>query len=303
MVAEDKFKYDPEAEQKESGARYRLPFALCKKYGIAIQDWWTPRDAWNALKNGEGVNVSDEYAEMRRRQKKAYEKARRRDPERLKRKKLRDETKKRQLSSEAHNPIKGYTHKEGAVAGVKQGKPMTFKQAAAAVNPFFMKADPKTGVNYIGYRTNCQTCVATYFARRQGYDVRALPNLNNRNIADLSVLTNLAYVDESGKHPTAERKPRGKTTSSWLSEKMKPNDIYSLEWTWKGRSSGHIITVEKDSAGRVTVYDPQTNTKFDGFDKVKGLYKNAQYGSVRATKLTGCRIDEKFCDGIMRGEK
>ena len=60
-MAEEEFKYDAEAE--ENTRKYRLPFALCKAQGIAIQDWWTPRDAWEALKRGGRVDdVSEEYA-------------------------------------------------------------------------------------------------------------------------------------------------------------------------------------------------------------------------------------------------
>jgi hypothetical protein len=34
----------------EEKAKYtRLPFALCMDYGIHIEDWWTPKDAWDAL--------------------------------------------------------------------------------------------------------------------------------------------------------------------------------------------------------------------------------------------------------------
>lgn len=44
---------EKESEREESGrntALLRLPFGLCKRYGIAIQDSWMPRNAWNALK-------------------------------------------------------------------------------------------------------------------------------------------------------------------------------------------------------------------------------------------------------------
>lgn len=46
---DDDFKNDPEGGGNKA---LRLPFALCKAKGIKIQDWWTPRDAWNALKSG-----------------------------------------------------------------------------------------------------------------------------------------------------------------------------------------------------------------------------------------------------------
>lgn len=59
-MAEKEFEYDPEGEEKSK--KTRLPFALCKSRGIQIQDWWTPRDAWDALKRGGHVqDVSEEY--------------------------------------------------------------------------------------------------------------------------------------------------------------------------------------------------------------------------------------------------
>ena len=57
---DDDFKNDPEGGGNKA---LRLPFALCKAKGIKIQDWWTPRDAWNALKSGGYVeDVDEEYA-------------------------------------------------------------------------------------------------------------------------------------------------------------------------------------------------------------------------------------------------
>ena len=58
------FEYDPEEENKQRGV-YRLPFALCKQAGITPEKWWTPHDAWEALKNGGYVeSVSEEYKKL-----------------------------------------------------------------------------------------------------------------------------------------------------------------------------------------------------------------------------------------------
>ena len=46
-----------------SPLKYRLPFGLCKKYGIAIQDWWAPHDAWDALK-GYNIEPDEEYDKL-----------------------------------------------------------------------------------------------------------------------------------------------------------------------------------------------------------------------------------------------
>ena len=41
----------------------KLPFGLCKKYGIEYGEDWSPRDAWDALAN-KGVTPGDEYARL-----------------------------------------------------------------------------------------------------------------------------------------------------------------------------------------------------------------------------------------------
>ena len=302
MADEEKFKHDPEAG--EDTKKLRLPFALCKSKGIEIQDWWTPRDAWNALKNEGAVsNVSEEYADYYRKLKREKAKKYRKEhPERVKKSQLRSETKKRQLADLTHNVDKQYQHKDGEIAGANKATPMTFEQADSGnCNPFFWKRDEKTGVNYIGYRTNCQTCVATYIARRQGYDVRALPNLDNREIAQLSQNTSLAYKDKNGNPPKKMQKPYEDTPTEWLSKEMKPGEIFSVEFGWSGRNSGHIITAEKLSNGELRIYDPQTNYAVSGAE-ARNYFKKGRIreGSLRAMNLTNCTLDEKFCDKIMK---
>lgn len=57
-----------EGQPKRNAALLRLPFGLCKRYGIAIQDSWTPRDAWNALRGRRGIDpreAMDDYLDDR----------------------------------------------------------------------------------------------------------------------------------------------------------------------------------------------------------------------------------------------
>jgi hypothetical protein len=274
--SEDDFKHDPEAQ--DNTKKYRLPFALCKAHGIATQDWWTPRDAWKALENGGVVDdVSEEYEEYFKKLKKEKNKQ---YQERAKRKR-------KQLKDSEHNPDKGYVHQKGSIAGAKKGAPMDFKSADSGnVNPYY-------NYNQIGYSHNCQTCVAVYVARRQGYDVRALPNLNNKNIYRLSYNTALAYIDANGMHPKRDSILGVKD----LDRKVKSNRIYSVEFNWKGRRSGHIITVERGEDGNVRLYDPQTNSIIKGDEMRKYLSRTR---NVEIMDLTDCTLDEAFCDKIMK---
>ena len=93
---DDDFKYDPEGG---GNVKYRLPFALCKENGIPIQDWWTPRDAWDALKNGGYVeDVDEEYAKRAKEEKREKEKEWRKEhPEQVKKWAERAKIKKEQL--------------------------------------------------------------------------------------------------------------------------------------------------------------------------------------------------------------
>lgn len=286
MPKEDEFKYDPEAE--ENSKKYRLPFALCKAHGIEIQDWWTPRNAWQALRDAGYVqNVSDEYKEFYRQKKKASAKDNQ----------VRSKIKRMQLRNPKHNPDKNYVHKDGYIADVKQGKPMTYEQADNGnVNPFFddnYNPFSKRG-SVIGYRTNCATCVATYVARRQGYDVRALPNLNNPDIMRLSQNVLLAYDSK----PQPLKKKKGEDTWSFLNRVVqKDGSIFSMDWSWGGSRKGHIVVVEKDKNG-VFVYDPQSNKRYDTKDKVKTLLTTAR--DITLHDLTGAKVKESFCDNIMK---
>lgn len=57
-----------EGQPKRNAALLRLPFGLCKRYGIKIEDSWTPRDAWNALKGIRGIDpreAMDDYLDER----------------------------------------------------------------------------------------------------------------------------------------------------------------------------------------------------------------------------------------------
>lgn len=287
-MAEDKFKYDPEGEDQNSAKATRLPFGICKAHGIPIQDWWSPRDAWEALKNhGIVREVSDEYRKYYLDKKKEADKARR------KQKKERANQIAAQEAMPEHVSDPNYTHKNGAIAGADKSAPMSFEQADGGhCNPYYNKG-------LIGYATNCQTCVAVYVARRQGYNVRALPNLNNKDIRDLSMNVTLAYVDENGNRPSLNEKPRGKNTLSWIDSNVKEGEIHAIRGRWKGSTSGHIIVVEREG-GAIRVYDPQTNTKYTAEEAQRHFF--SQWKNTRMMNLTNAKMNEGFCDKIMKGE-
>ena len=68
-MAEEKEDTREEIEEINHG-NTRLPFGLCKRYGIALPDKATPRDAWNALKGKYGITPQDVYNELKKDSKK-----------------------------------------------------------------------------------------------------------------------------------------------------------------------------------------------------------------------------------------
>ena len=286
----DEFKHDPEDEKKRV---LRLPFALCKQAGITIQDWWTPRDAWDALKyRGMVADPSEEMKDYFRELKKKASK------ESYENRKARNKAKKQQKKDPEHNPDPNYKHVKGAIAGVKRGKPMTFKEADSGhCNPFFKQAwNDYTQTGYIGYMTNCQTCVAAFIARRQGYDVRALPNLDNESIYRLSLNPMLAYVDKNGNHPTPKAQKRGQGKIGFLQSELQEGRTYGLWWENKRKRSGHIVTCGKKD-GKIWIYDPQNN--WHGEERAVLNYLS-DGKNLRVADLTNVRMDERFCDKIFK---
>ena len=285
----DKFKYDPEGETEEGSKKYRLPFGICKAHGIQIQDWWRPKDAWEALRNrGIVKEPSEEY-------KKYYKELdKKRRAERKKAKDKRKAAIEAQEGNPEHMPEVGYKHQPGKIAGADKGERMTFDEADNGhCNPYY-STQPNAP---IGYRTNCQTCVAVYVARRNGYDVRALPNLNNEAIYDLSRNTTLAYRDANGNHPTMVGKPYGAKTEIWLKNTMRDGDIYAIRGTWKGKNVGHIITAEKVN-GEIKFYDPQVNKEYSAKDAQLQLWGGMT--NISAFNVSNVTMDEAFCDKIMK---
>ena len=52
---------DESKEEESAHGNTRLPFGLCKRYGIPLPDYATPRMAWEALKRGTGLTPDQIY--------------------------------------------------------------------------------------------------------------------------------------------------------------------------------------------------------------------------------------------------
>lgn len=122
-----------------------------------------------------------------------------------------------------------------------------------------------------GYHINCQSCVVAYEMRRRGYDVEANQNTKRKgNIPyELSYTTEKAWLDDNGNVPKKQRaggryvdgyKIKNKTFKVMMSEFEDMTSTpgrYHIDFGWKNRRSGHIITMERFKDGTMRIYDPQ----------------------------------------------
>ena len=136
--------------------------------------------------------------------------------------------------------------------GIKRGEEMTFEEAnELRGNINFGKGNE--------YGVNCQSCVVANELRRRGYDVTALPNLEKKgNIPhELSYRTNWAWIDPKTMVMPVKKTAGGiydvtrtgalksksiKELTKELVELVKEPGRYHIDFSWKGRNSGHIIT-------------------------------------------------------------
>lgn len=144
------------------------------------------------------------------------------------------------------------------LAGVSRGEPMTPDEANfGRPNPHFEESQR--------YRINCQSCVVTYEARLRGYNVETLPNTVGSMLFQLSCNTRLAWIDPKTKaipsfvpHPNSKT---GKSYIAWLEKTIQSGQRYTLQVFWK-QGGGHIVSIGRNAAGELELYDPQTAWKY-----------------------------------------
>lgn len=162
----------------------------------------------------------------------------------------------------------------GTIAGVKKGRPMSFKKAnQGRVNPYFTGAED-------GYSYNCQTSVAVFEARLRGYDIEAKPlDFDNEQMRNLAYNPNLAYIDkETGRAPNYIRSnvENAQQCYSWLKNRIKRNERYAFIYhPIDNGNSGHIVEVTKTLTGNLNFYDPQNGRNID-----KTLLNDIEYNPI-----------------------
>ena len=191
--------------------------------------------------------------------------------------------------------------------GVKKGKEMTFEEAN----------ELRGNINYgkaSEYSVNCQSCVVANELRRRGYNVTALPNLQKTgNIPyELSMRTNWAWIDPKTMVMPKKQTAGGiyditrsgalksksiKELTKELVELVKEPGRYHIDFAWKGKNSGHIITLEKLHNGKIIIYDPQTGKMKNWRELSKEISLRYGVSVLRVDKLL---VNTDIIDGIVK---
>ena len=191
--------------------------------------------------------------------------------------------------------------------GVKKGKEMPFEEAN----------ELRGNINYgkaSEYSVNCQSCVVANELRRRGYNVTALPNLQKTgNIPyELSMRTNWAWIDPKTMVMPKKQTAGGiyditrsgalksksiKELTKELVELVKEPGRYHIDFAWKGKNSGHIITLEKLHNGKIIIYDPQTGKMKNWKELSKEI--SLRYG-VSVLRVDNLLVNTDIIDGIVK---
>lgn len=162
------------------------------------------------------------------------------------------------------------TNNSKPIAGIKQGKPMSFKQANGG------KVNPKYTGKRDGYSGNCQTCIAVFEARLRGYDMQAIPfDKANIYMNALGYQPTLAYIDKkTGTTPymLQGNVKRPSECEEWLKNRVKIGQRFAFIFKPLNSGGAHIIEVSKNIFGQLKFYDPQSGENFN-----KNLLKGINY--------------------------
>jgi hypothetical protein len=137
--------------------------------------------------------------------------------------------------------------------GATQGLPIDVFQSVKQTNPKYAPNTP--------YSINCQRCVPTYELRRRGYDVEALPNLDN------SYSKKVKEVASVWQNPQIQKvtAPKGTCSTTISVELEKQVEAWGegaraqVVVGWAKSARGHTFVVETVN-GKAVLIDPLNNT-------------------------------------------
>lgn len=153
---------------------------------------------------------------------------------------------------------------------------------------------------YKSYSVNCQRCAPTYELRRRGYDVEALPNNGGTHHDVYEIPANMwRNKDGSISQPAFVDANTNRQVTKALVNQMTPGERGTIQWSWKGANSAHIVNVERTKDG-ILVVDAQPGRTAKSFEEYMGeaKFKNrvTQKGVQYRTGVFYNRTDDKYID-------
>ena len=128
----------------------------------------------------------------------------------------------------------------------------------------------------------------------------------------LALGTHRAWLDpKTGKEisepPRLEVK-NAKALKQQVLDTVKQGERYNMQFRWKNRNSGHIVTFEKDAMGMLFMYDPQSGQRYSAAN-FESYFKQFQYQkkwngqmhnvAPRLYRIDNLVINPVFADAIM----
>lgn len=171
----------------------------------------------------------------------------------------------------------------------------TIAEDLRAVNPKYKRGTP--------YGDNCQRCVPTYYLRRKGYKVEALPTGINPQI-DSQLYIQPHILWERGGTPvvpiqTIGSKYFGKPEIIEAMRELPDGAMFEVFCKWKNRSGGHVFIAEKID-GKTHFIDPQI-----GDMDVSRYFSDMKLNQTTFWRIDNARLREDmipYCCKTVRGD-
>ncbi len=192
---------------------------------------------------------------------------------------------------------KSFKTQSQIIAGIKRGKPMSFKQAnEGKVNPNYSKS--------LEYQNNCQTCILTFELRLRGFDIEAVPfDKNNPDMVKLAKQPWLVYQNTKVLQSTAKN---FRKCEEWLKNNIKQGERYGFGYRPGMVTNKHVIIAQKTLLGKIEFYDPQNGNKLKVGDVLRDAYMyqriglNALHYQPILFKMDVKTLDKTIIDNIFK---
>ena len=191
---------------------------------------------------------------------------------------------------------------QNQIGNFVKGKPMSVKEADSGhVNPKFnpRKDDP--------YSNNCQSCVVAYEARLRGFKVQA-GGYGGIDSITLSKHTNYAWLDKITDLPPEYIMVDLKANiraEDFVKSTVKAGERYTMQYQYRARNFGHIVTLFRDENNKLVIYDPQANKKL-----VEGTWGFFEYFTrfdtdehFKMLRIDNCNFNEVIVKHILEAAK